>query len=100
MLTTMIIRKILASSTYALLGTLEAVKVRLTKMLEEESAKQLSIADWIDTEDMAILEDSEDLDSENDTDEKKINKAKLRDEIDTIQRFIDCVLEAEKRNPS
>ena len=29
------------------------------------------------------------MDSENDTDEKKINKAKLRDEIDTIQRFID-----------
>lgn len=89
MLTTMIIRKILASSTYALLGTLESVKARLTKMLEEETAKQLSITEWIDAEDMGILEDSEDLDSENDTEGQRINKAKLKDEIDTIQRFID-----------
>lgn len=89
MLTTMIIRKILASSTYALLGTLEAVKVRLVKMLEGETTKQLSITEWLDTDEMGVLEDSEDLDSEFDVDEQKINKAKLKDEIDTIQGFID-----------
>lgn len=89
MLTTMIIRKILASSTYALLGTLEVVKARLVKMLEDETTKQLSIAEWLDTDEMGILEDSEDLDSEINTDEQKIDKAKLKDEIDTIQGFID-----------
>ena len=35
MLTTMIIRKILASSTYALIGTLRAIETRLQKMLEK-----------------------------------------------------------------
>ena len=89
MLTTMIIRKILASSTYALLGTLEAVKERLIKMLEDETTKQLSITEWLDAEEMGVLEDSEDLDSDIDADEQKINKAKLKDEIDTIQGFID-----------
>lgn len=89
MLTTMIIRKILASSTYALLGTLEAVKARLSKMLEDETTKQLSITEWLDAEEMGVLEDSEDLDSDIDADEQKINKAKLKDEIDTIQGFID-----------
>lgn len=89
MLTTMIIRKILASSTYALLGTLEAVKARLIKMLEDETTKQMSIAEWLDTDEMGVLEDSEDLESEFDVDEQKINKIKLKDEIDTIQGFID-----------
>lgn len=89
MLTTMIIRKILASSTYALLGTLEAVKARLSKMLEDETVKQLSVTDWIDVEDMGILEDGEDEEAEETSDEQKINKAKLKAEIDTIQSFID-----------
>lgn len=89
MLTTMIIRKILASSTYALLGTLEAVKARLVKLLEDETTKQLSITEWLDAEEMGVLEDSEDLDNEIDADEQKINKEKLKDEIDTIQGFID-----------
>lgn len=89
MLTTMIIRKILASSTYALLGTLESVKSRLEKMLEEECARQLSITDWIEAEEMGLLEDSEDLEPESDSNEGQINKAKLRDEINTIQHFID-----------
>lgn len=89
MLTTMIIRKILASSTYALLGTLEAVKARLTNMLEDETTKQLSLTELLDAEDMGVLEDNEDLDGEVEADEQKINKAKLKDEIDTIQGFID-----------
>lgn len=89
MLTTMIIRKILASSTYALLGTLESVKARLVKMLEEESTRQVSISDWIEADDMGMLEDDEDLGAENDTDEQQINRAKLQDEINTIQHFID-----------
>lgn len=89
MLTTMIIRKILASSTYALLGTLEVVKARLVKMLEDETTKQLSITEWLDAEEMGVLEDSEDLDNDIDADEQKINKAKLKEEIDTIQGFID-----------
>ena len=58
-------------------------------MLEDETTKQMSIAEWLDTDEMGVLEDSEDLESEFDVDEQKINKIKLKDEIDTIQGFID-----------
>ncbi|MCP3776501.1 SNF2-related protein [Paenibacillus sp. MZ04-78.2] len=48
MLTTMMIRKILASSTYALIGTLITIKDRLEKLLTDEEYKQIQIEDILD----------------------------------------------------
>lgn len=92
MLTTMIIRKILASSTYALIGTLNTVKDRLKKMLAEQECKQLNLSDWLD-DDMATFLDDEDADTGGEVidtpdEEKKIDKAALATEIEQIEGFI------------
>ena len=50
MLTTMMVRKILASSTYALLGTLATIKARLEKMLEENKYPQFDLNEIFDEE--------------------------------------------------
>ena len=73
MLTTMIIRKILASSTYALIGTLNTVKSRLEQMLKNETVKQLTLSDYLEDE--------------------KIDLDKLRAEIKTIEGFIETALQ-------
>ena len=90
MLTTMIIRKILASSTYALLGTLKTVKERLEKMLEDESVKQITFEELLPDEDVSDLYetdiDTDDVDADQD---EKIDLEKLQDEIQIITGFID-----------
>lgn len=95
-LTTMIIRKILASSTFALINTLEHIKARLEKMLLEHRTMQLSIADYCDDEDEVELWaaelDEESPESESPSlfaDEEKINLEALKEEIAIIQGFID-----------
>lgn len=87
MLTTMIIRKILASSTYALIGTLMTVKARLEQMLKDENARQLTLADYLD-EDEAELYEEDDDDENLIDDDDKIDLDKLREEIKTIEGFI------------
>lgn len=87
MLTTMIIRKILASSTYALVGTLETIRSRLQKTLDSDEFNQLSIQDWtVGTEMDFLLEDNE-LD-ERDSENEKIDREKLIKEICEIEGFI------------
>ena len=88
MLTTMIIRKILASSSYALIGTLETIRLRLIAMLEKENARQLSITDWADAEEMGIWEDHEESEDSEDEDQQKVDRAQLEAEIETIEGFI------------
>lgn len=90
MLTTMIIRKILASSTYALIGTLRTVKQRLEQMLKDETAKQLTLADYMDPDELDLYE--EDDEEENLIEDEKIDLDKLRDEIHTIDSFIETAL--------
>ena len=90
MLTTMIIRKILASSTYALLGTLTTIKKRLEDMLKDEKARQLTIDDFTDDIDCDIFEYEDDEETEEDND--KIDVDRLREEIETINGFIETAL--------
>lgn len=99
-LTTMIIRKILASSTYALIGTLRTVRTRLQKMLEDENCKQIEIEELLDIDELDLLsQDEEDTDDE-DTDEgktdefngNKIDKKALTAEIETVGGFIETAL--------
>lgn len=93
MLTTMIIRKILASSTYALLGTLNAIENRLRKMLETASADELDLLEYADEDVVETAnedwEDSDDYEDEStEIDESKPDPRKLREEIETVAGFI------------
>ena len=90
MLTTMIIRKILASSTYALIGTLRTVKARLEQMLNNEAVRQLTLADYMDEDEAELYE--EDDDDENLLEDERIDLDKLREEIRTIEGFIETAL--------
>jgi hypothetical protein len=90
----MIIRKILASSTHALIATLTNIKLRLERMLESEVTERTSINDYIsDIDDIELWvadyeEEFEDEGEWNDNDEK-IDIAALQEEINTLQGFID-----------
>lgn len=98
MLTTMIIRKILASSTYALIGTLRTVKARLEQMLNNEAARQLTLADYMDEDEAELYE--EDDDDENLLEDEKIDLDKLREEIHTIEGFIETALKIQHDSKS
>lgn len=98
MLTTMIIRKILASSTYALIGTLRTVKARLEQMLNNEAALQLTLADYMDEDEAELYE--EDDDDENLLEDEKIDLDKLREEIRTIEGFIETALKIQHDSKS
>ena len=96
MLTTMIIRKILASSTYALIGTLKTIKARLEMMMEDEKYQQLDIFELVDEDELEIIIEDEDdynegAEAQNDT-KPKIDKFALENEIATIDSFIDIAL--------
>lgn len=98
MLTTMIIRKILASSTYALIGTLRTVKARLEQMLNNEAVRQLTLADYMDEDEAELYE--EDDDDENLLEDEKIDLDKLREEIQTIEGFIETALKIQHDSKS
>ena len=93
MLTTMIVRKILASSTYALISTLSTIKARLEKMLVDNSIQQIDFKEIFDEDEIELLsEDNEDeVDSEEEGpfDNEKINIEAIKREIDSLQGFID-----------
>lgn len=93
-LTTMIVRKILASSSYALVFTLQHIKERLQKMLEEETILDLDVESILDDEDgwQAMLEDEEEralkVHDDSDCEADVIDIAKLKAEIQTLEGFI------------
>lgn len=91
MLTTMIVRKILASSTYALLGTLETIKARLEKMLFENKVHQFDLSEIFDEGEIELVEeDEEDIDTtkQDNDDSNEINIEELQSEIASINAFI------------
>ncbi|MGI6726363.1 MAG: SNF2-related protein [Christensenellales bacterium] len=95
-LTTLIIRKILASSTYAIIGTLKTVLARLEKMLEGTLQEQTNLLDLLDEDAAAMMEEAMDEQSASDDgdqqaeDEKgTIDLQRLKEEIATIRGFID-----------
>ena len=91
MLTTMIVRKILASSTYALLGTLATIKARLERMLSENKIHQFDFSEIVDGDEMELIaedeEDSENI-SEDNVDNGEIKIEELQREIASITAFI------------
>ena len=94
MLTTMIIRKIMASSTYAIIGTLESVKKRLQKMLDDDKAQQIKLEDLLDGDEGLSEEYFEEPDSD-DEKEKKLDRKAVQEEIDQLQHFINLALEVQ-----
>lgn len=91
-LTTMIIRKILASSTYALVFTLEHIKERLNKMLESNRLIDINPEDMVDENDWSVYEEDEDdaafVGEQELFDEEEIDIPRLKAEIKTIEGFI------------
>lgn len=90
-LTTMIIRKILASSTYALIFTLTHIKDRLVRMLESKKNEILDLREMVDDiEDWSSMDDGEIENAEiSEPDSEEINLSRLKEEISTIDGFIE-----------
>ena len=92
-LTTMIVRKILASSTYALIFTLEHIKERLLRMLEANKAEDLNVEELVDEDEWQTYQEYEDdsamVGEEELFDEDEIDVPRLKEEIETVEGFID-----------
>src|SRR5690606_11335572 len=92
MLTTMMVRKILASSTYALLGTLATIKARLEKMLEENKYQQFDLNEIFDEDEIELLNENEENNIDSDANMPKedeiIDTKQIQKEIAAIQSFI------------
>ena len=93
-LTTMIVRKILASSTFALISTLTHIKDRLQRMLEANKSIDFSTADIVDDIDewQTLEEDREDatfVGEEDLFDQQSIDIPRLKAEIATLEGFIE-----------
>ena len=92
-LTTMIVRKILASSTYALIFTLEHIKERLTRMLEAHKTEELNVEELVDEDEWQTYQEYEDdsamVGEERLFDEDEIDVPRLKREIETVEDFID-----------
>ena len=91
-LTTMIIRKILASSIYALVFTLTHIKERLEHLLEGEILGRMSLEDLVDEDDWKLYEEEEEYETEieasSDFDAEEIDVPRLKAEIAIIEGFI------------
>lgn len=90
MLTTMIIRKILASSTYALIGTLTTLRDRLVQMLSQNSDEEPELNLGIQADDLGINEETEETEETKkpSLEKIKIDKKKLSAEIKELEHFI------------
>ncbi|WP_096550895.1 SNF2-related protein [Ureibacillus thermosphaericus] len=91
-LTTLILRKLLASSSQAVAGTLQTMKERLVELLRSEGKQEEDKDDWL--EELVAENEMEydfiDEEDEEDTEHIKtqINKEKLLKEIEELDRYI------------
>ncbi|MGM9779820.1 MAG: SNF2-related protein [Prevotella sp.] len=92
-LTTMIVRKILASSTYALIFTLEHIKERLLRMLEANKTEDLNVEELVDEDEWQTYQEYEDdsamVCEASLFDGEEIDVPRLKREIETVEGFID-----------
>ena len=92
-LITLVIRKILSSSSYALITTLETIKKRL-EQLRDKQPVQDNIIDTLLDDEALDDEELEEIEAKSETDEtqdkdKKIDLEKLKNEISRIDNFIE-----------
>jgi len=85
-LISIVLRKLLASSTPAVIATLEAIKLRLQKMLEQQTLDEDWLSNFIVDDDM-----DEDLldDVEYESDHEKIDTSLIKSEIAELERYIE-----------
>jgi SNF2 family DNA or RNA helicase len=91
-LTTLIIRKLLASSTWAVLKTLETIKERLVKIRDGVLKTDSPLEDFTDEDEYSLIEETlDEMDDETDSDvnnDGKIDIGKLNSEIALLDTFI------------
>ena len=96
---TLIVRKVLASSTVALIGTLQSILVRLNKLLEKTAITDDELLNTILADDPDLIEEfeeddedsaNEELTEANEAAETKvsIDEDRLREEIALVEDFI------------
>jgi ERCC4-related helicase len=103
-LVTMIIRKILASSTYALLGTFQKILDRLERILTSRKKETVSVKDFLDDDELTLYDEDRDdeasfaADSDSDIAEQKelalydddgVDIKALKKEIEEIKGFME-----------
>ena len=90
-LTTMIIRKILASSTYALAFTLTHIRQRLQRMLKTLQVERFGLEELADiaAEESDLFVPDEVLEEDVVEEDEEVNPVKLKAEIAQIDRFIE-----------
>ena len=103
-LTTMIIRKILASSIFALISTLTHICQRLERMLEKEQMERFDAGDLIEDEEIDFIsdiEDNEDAETFEPTlfgEDEVIDIPKLKAEIALLHSFIEKAKQIRKES--
>ena len=93
-LTTLVIRKVMASSTSAVKQTLETILERLLKIQEGLPPEDLNMHDMLDEDALETLEEEvEDLDEGyvevSESEENEIDRDELNSEIEQLRHFID-----------
>lgn len=88
-ITTLVIRKVMASSTWAVLHTLKTIRARLINIKEGVLNVDYGIETLVDEDELAILEDTlEEIEENTEEKDAEIDTDKLNEEIETIQKFI------------
>lgn len=90
-LTTLIIRKLLASSSQAVAGTLQTIKDRLEALLENQHLSEEWLEQIVDEDEMdfeIIDEEIEDDEDNHELNYESINIEKLRNEIKEVNRYL------------
>jgi len=87
-LITLVIRKILSSSSYALIATLETIKKRLEQLRDKQPVQEDLIEALLDDEELEEIETKSETDEAQDED-KKMNLEKLKKEISRLEQFIE-----------
>lgn len=92
-LITLVIRKILASSSYALIATLETIKKRLEQLRDKQPVQENLVQALLDDESLDVEEleelEASSADVKEEDKEKKLDLEKLKKEIDLLAGFIE-----------
>lgn len=89
-ITTLVIRKVMSSSTWAVLRTLETIRDRLISIKEGVLNVESDIEGLVDEDEYDILEEViNEFEENSDDSEEEVDLVKLNDEINTIEKFIE-----------
>src|SRR5690554_1970179 len=89
-LTTLILRKLLASSSYAITDTLSRIRNRLVRLRDEQQSSDDFLGDLIREDELEedYLEALDEAEQPNASDEVAVNSARLDEEITELEQYI------------